>query len=79
MRLTRPAQLVVSTHDALVAALLVDELAPVDGWPAGARRVRCQRDSNDCTVIVAELERTEPLSVEAEVETLGLGDATVVP
>jgi energy-coupling factor transporter ATP-binding protein EcfA2 len=77
VRLTRPAQLVVSTHDDLVAALLVDEMVPVDGWPAGARRVRCQRDSYDCTVIVAGPERQEPLSVEAEIESLGLGKATL--
>jgi hypothetical protein len=76
VRLTRPAQLVVSTHDEFVAALLLDELAPVDGWPTGSRRIRCQRDSHDRTVIVAGPERREPLSVETEVKHLGLGEAT---
>lgn len=77
VRLTRPAQLVVSTHDEMVAALLADELAPVDAWPAGSRRLRCQRDSYDCTVIVAGPERRERRSVQAEVATLGLGEATM--
>ncbi len=77
VRLTRPEQLVVSTHDEMVAALMADELAPVDEWPIGARRIRCQRDRDHCTVIVATPERQEPLSVEAEIELLGLGGAAV--
>lgn len=77
VRLTRPEQLVVSTHDEMVAALMADELAPVDEWPTGARRIRCHRDRDHCTVIVATPERQEPLSVEAEIELLGLGGAAV--
>jgi ABC-type cobalamin/Fe3+-siderophores transport system ATPase subunit len=77
VRLRRPAQLVVTTHDGLVAAVLAEELAPVDGWPTGSRRLRCQRDSSDCTVIVAGPARQEPLSVESEVDRLGIGATTV--
>ena len=76
-RLTRPAQLVVSTHDELVAALLADELAPVDGWPIRSGRLRCQRDSSDCTVIVEGPSRQDALHIASEVECLGLGEATV--
>jgi hypothetical protein len=47
VRLTRPEQLIVATQDDTLAAVLAEELAPVDGWPKTATRIRCRRDRDD--------------------------------
>ncbi len=75
VRLTQPKQLVVATHDELVASLLAEEFAPVDGWPSESVRLRCQRDSSDCSVVKSEpgLHKSRHIAVEAE--QLGLGEA----
>jgi hypothetical protein len=54
LRLTRPEQVVVSTHDDALASLLAEELAPTESWPLAVGRIRCQRDSRDCTEIHTE-------------------------
>ena len=53
-RLTRPDQIVVTTHDDTLAAMLAEELAPVDGWPSSVGRIRCRR--NDVDESIAECE-----------------------
>jgi hypothetical protein len=54
VRMVRPKQVVLCSHDSAVAESLMEELAPVDGWPTRARRVRCERDQSNlsrCEVV----------------------------
>jgi plasmid stabilization system protein ParE len=44
VRLLRPRQLVVTTHDQALAGILEEELAPVDGWPEATGVLRCRRN-----------------------------------
>jgi hypothetical protein len=74
VRLTRPEQLIIATHDDHVAATLAQELAPVEGWPAHAATVRCQRDSSDATTIRLEPGYTHSRAITGEIEQLGLGE-----
>jgi energy-coupling factor transporter ATP-binding protein EcfA2 len=46
-RLTRPEQLIIVTQDDMLAAVLAEELATVDGWPGTVTRIRCSRDARD--------------------------------
>jgi energy-coupling factor transporter ATP-binding protein EcfA2 len=46
-RLTRPEQLIVVTQDDMLAAVLAEEFASVDGWPETVNRIRCSRDARD--------------------------------
>jgi AAA domain len=78
VRLTRPEQLVVATHDEPVAAVLVEEFATVDEWPSRSVRLRCQRDSSDCSVVSLEPGYSTSLSIVTEVEQLGLGEASAL-
>jgi len=73
VRLARPAQVVVSSHDDAVAAILAEQLAPVDGWPAATVRLRVQRDNTDASVVIPQWEAHESRSLADEVEQLGLG------
>ena len=73
VRLTRPEQLVVATHDEPVAAMLAEEFAPVDAWPSDSVKLRCQRDSSDCSVVKPEPGVSKSRSIAAEVDQLGLG------
>jgi ABC-type hemin transport system ATPase subunit len=77
-RLTRPEQVVVATHDDAVAAVLAEEFAPVDDWPSGSVKLRCQRDSSDCSVVRAEPGFSTPLRIAREIDQLGLGEAHAV-
>lgn len=73
VRLVRPEQLIVATHDDATALALQDELAPVGDWPESVARIRCRRDGNvsvarpeDPITYVAALSREEELlGVEA--------------
>jgi energy-coupling factor transporter ATP-binding protein EcfA2 len=78
VRLTRPEQLIVVTHDDPLAAMLVQEFAPVDGWPAQSARLRCQRDSSDCTIIRAEPARRQPSDISAEIGQLELEEGSAL-
>jgi energy-coupling factor transporter ATP-binding protein EcfA2 len=78
VRLTRPQQLVIATHDDPVAAMLAQEFAPVDRWPARSAGLRCQRDSRDCTVIRPEPAYTHSSNIEAEIEQLGLEESSAL-
>ena len=75
VRLTRPEQLVVATHDEPVAAVLAEEFAPVDAWPAGSVKLRCQRDNSDCSVVRPEPGYSVSCNIASEVEQLGLDEA----
>ena len=73
VRLARPEQVVVATHDDGVAMLLADELSPVEGWPLAVSRVRCQRDANDASFTAVELRRASSSDLQREEALLGLG------
>ena len=78
-RLTRPDQLVAVTHDDVLAAVLAEELAPVDDWPTGATRIRCQRDADDGSTATVEWSETVPRATGDETVILGLqGDTTLL-
>jgi energy-coupling factor transporter ATP-binding protein EcfA2 len=79
VRLTRPQQLIIATHDDQVAAILAQELAPVDRWPGRSARLRCQRDSSDCTIIRPEPPYTHSGDINAEIEQLGLEEGSALP
>jgi hypothetical protein len=72
VRLTRPAQVVLATHDDALAAILAEELAPVDGWPSGVSRFRCQRDGDDASFARLEWLAEDSRAVADEAALLGL-------
>jgi energy-coupling factor transporter ATP-binding protein EcfA2 len=72
VRLTRPEQLVIATHDDAVAALLAEELSPVGGWPRAVTRVRCRRNADDESVTQVELFTTDSGNLAEEEAMLGL-------
>jgi energy-coupling factor transporter ATP-binding protein EcfA2 len=74
VRLCRPEQVVIATHDDSVAAVLAEELAPVDGWPTAVARVRCQRDAKDRSVATSLWWSDASTAVMTESERLGLLD-----
>jgi RecF/RecN/SMC N terminal domain len=45
-RLSKPEQVLITTHDDAFAAILEQELANVDGWPERVGRLRCRRDED---------------------------------
>jgi hypothetical protein len=74
VRLTRPEQMIIATHDDHVAGTLAQELAPVEDWPTESVTLRCQRDSSDATIIRREPGYTHPRPITREVEQLGLDE-----
>jgi energy-coupling factor transporter ATP-binding protein EcfA2 len=73
LRLARPDQVVIATHDETVAAMLAEELSPVDGWPTDVVRLRCQRNADDASVVIRESVPDGPSDLAAEEAVLGLG------
>jgi energy-coupling factor transporter ATP-binding protein EcfA2 len=73
VRLARPEQLVVATHDETVATMLGEELSTVEGWPSSIARVRCQRDEDDASVVLVEPVPEGAANLAAEEALLGLG------
>lgn len=72
VRLTRPEQVIVTTHDDVTASLLAEELGPVEQWPSAVALLRCERGEDDRS-IVRELQTVaHASSLEDEVERLGL-------
>jgi energy-coupling factor transporter ATP-binding protein EcfA2 len=57
VRLLRPRQVVIATHDEQVAAVLGEELASVDGWPESVARIRFSRDADNRSVASEEWAR----------------------
>ncbi|HEX2071015.1 MAG TPA: AAA family ATPase [Thermoleophilaceae bacterium] len=74
VRLCRPEQVIIATHDDSVAAVLAEELAPVDNWPTAVARVRCQRDAKDRSVATSLWWSDASRAVTTESERLGLLD-----
>lgn len=74
VRLTHPEQVIVTTHDDILAAVLAEELAPVDGWPDSVVRVRCQRDRDDASFARVEWVASSGRATREESEKLGLGE-----
>lgn len=79
LRLTRPQQVILATHDEAVADSLAKELSPVGDWPLATTRLRCRRDELDASVVVPEARYEEPRDLQADLERLGLADAPAVP
>jgi energy-coupling factor transporter ATP-binding protein EcfA2 len=72
VRLTRPEQLLISTHDDAVATTLADDLAPVNDWPREVSRLRCERGPQDASAVTQEELITESHYTERELALLGL-------
>jgi hypothetical protein len=75
VRLVRPEQVFVATHDDAFAVSLSEELGSVDEWPATVARLRCQRDADDCSRITMVWEGSGSRSVALSSEDLGLREA----
>jgi energy-coupling factor transporter ATP-binding protein EcfA2 len=73
VRLARPDQVVVATHDDAVAMLLTEELAPVQDWPSAVARVRCWRGADDASVAGTEAITETSVDLRDEEAMLGLG------
>jgi hypothetical protein len=54
VRLLKPEQVVITTHDDAVAAVLTEEFAVVDDWPRSVARMRFHRDEDDFSVYSVE-------------------------
>jgi hypothetical protein len=78
VRLTRPQQLIIATHDDQAAAILAQEFAPVNQWPGQSACLRCQRDSSDSTIIRPEPAYTRSSDINAEIEQLGFEEASAL-
>ena len=73
VRLARPEQVVVATHDDSAAALFAEELAPVDHWPNAVAVVRCRRDASDASVATVDETRTTSRDLREDEIMLGIG------
>jgi hypothetical protein len=72
VRLLEPEQVVVTTHDDAVAAVLSEELSVVDGWPGSVARLRFQRGRKDVSEVSIEDRSETRLELEPEIQQLGL-------
>jgi energy-coupling factor transporter ATP-binding protein EcfA2 len=72
VRLSRPGQLVITSHDDGLATLFADEFAPVDGWPSAVARIRCERDVDDASIAVPQPGAQAASTVDRELHLLGL-------
>lgn len=72
IRLARPEQVVISTHDDALGAIIAEELAPVDGWPSRVARVRIHRDEHDASVHSPQESVDQSRQTAAEADALGL-------
>ncbi len=72
VRLARPEQLIVVTQDDVLAAVLAEEFATVDGWPETVTRIRCSRDDRDSSTITAHPCAPAAHTTADETETLGI-------
>jgi energy-coupling factor transporter ATP-binding protein EcfA2 len=71
VRLARPEQVILTTHDELLADLFEEELAPVAGWPIELVRVRCRRDRD--ALSVANRREVAPANADLDREERMLG------
>lgn len=72
VRLVRPQQLIIFSHDTAIANSLIEELAPVGDWPAAIARVRCERNEKNVSVCRPEHHENSPRDLEIDLERLGL-------
>jgi hypothetical protein len=72
VRLVRPQQLVVVSHDDAVAGSLAEELAPVGDWPAAVSRVRCERNKDDVSVFRLKQRDETARDLGSDLKRLGL-------
>lgn len=72
IRLARPEQVVITTHNDALGAIIAEEFAPVDGWPSRVTRLRIQRDEHDASVRSLEWSLDESRHTANEADTLGL-------
>jgi hypothetical protein len=74
VHLLEPKQLLVTTHDDTLAALLEQELAVVEGWPSEFGQLRCRRTNSATSVAEpwpeAEIPR-QPTDLDSELRALG--------
>lgn len=79
VRLLKPEQVVVTTHDDAIAAVLTEEFAVVDDWPQCVARMRFQRDEDDFSVYSVEDCSVHKGEFVPETQRLGLPeDASAV-
>lgn len=77
VRLLKPRQVVLATHDDAVAAVFAEEFALPGKWPKSIQRLRFRRGGDDCTKISEELVPKKAADLSDETERLGLlADAT---
>lgn len=77
-RLTRPEQLIIVTQDDMLAAVLAEEFATVDGWPGTVTRIRCRRDARDRSTTNVHLCAPAAHTTDEESDMLGVaGDAAL--
>jgi hypothetical protein len=75
VRLLKPAQFVITTHDDTMVALLEQEFAAVDGWPAETELLRCRRTgsgASDAFSAVRDDSRPSAADLQAELRKLAL-------
>jgi energy-coupling factor transporter ATP-binding protein EcfA2 len=72
VRLLEPEQMVITTHDDAVAAVLAEEFAVVDDWPGSVARLRFQRNGDDFSTVAVEEGSDRKRAVESEIGRLGL-------
>jgi energy-coupling factor transporter ATP-binding protein EcfA2 len=76
VHLLEPEQLLITTHDDALAALLEQELAPVEAWPTEFGHLRCRRTRSAASVVEPWPEtgasRTST-NLAGELRVLGLG------
>lgn len=72
VRLARPEQLILVSHDDVIAESLAEELAPVGDWPTAVARIRCERDEEDASIVRPEQFDGSPRDLESDLERLGL-------
>lgn len=78
VRLIKPEQVVITTHDELFAAQVAEEFAPVNGWPRAVTRIRCQRNADDASTTSVEGNESSSRGTEEEIARLGLADETTL-
>lgn len=72
VRLSRPEQIVVITHDTAIAESLAEELAPIGDWPASIVRMRCERSKEDVSIASLEWCDESPRDLQSDLVRLGL-------
>jgi energy-coupling factor transporter ATP-binding protein EcfA2 len=75
IRIVRPEQVVLATHDEAVATLLFEELSPVDDWPREITKIKCSRDKSDASTTAVRERDSKAHDLSVDEAMLGLGGA----